>query len=151
MPVDPGLAGRAFAPVPAYDVSRSQICAFAAAIGETDPVHHDVEAARAAGHADVIAPPTYPIVIAFGAMQALLGDPEVGIDLRHVIHADQRFEASRPVRAGDSLVAQLTVESLRSMGGADIIATRTELTAPDGELVCTAYAKLAHTAPEKPA
>ncbi len=148
MPVDPDLAGRKFPPTAAYDVSRSQIAAFATAIGDTDPVHHDVEAARAAGHADVVAPVTYPIVVAFGAMRALLGDPEVGIDLRDVIHADQRFESVRPVRAGDSLTAQLSVESLRSMGGSDIIATRTELTGPDGELVCTAYAKLAHTAPE---
>lgn len=148
MPVDPGLAGRDFPATAAYDVSRSQIAAFADAIGDADPVHHDVDAARAAGHADVVAPVTYPIVVAFGAMRALLDDPEVGIDLRHVIHADQRFESVRPVRAGDSLTARLSVESVRSMGGADIISTRTELTGPDGELVCTAYAKLAHTAPD---
>ncbi len=147
MSVNPDLAGREFPPTPAYDVSRSQIAAFATAIGERDPVHHDVEAARGAGHVDVVAPVTYPIVVAFGAMRALLEDPEVGIDLRHVIHADQRLESVRPVRAGDSLTARLTVESLRSMGGSDIVATRTELTGPDGELVCTAYARLAHTAP----
>jgi acyl dehydratase len=148
MPVDPDLAGREFPPTAAYDVSRSQIAAFATAIGDTDPVHHDVDAARAAGHADVVAPVTYPIVVAFRAMRALLEDPEVGIDLRHVIHADQRFESLRPVWADDSLTARLGVESLRSMGGSDIIATRTELTGSDGELVCTAYAKLAHTPSE---
>jgi len=148
MPLDPDLTGRDFPATPAYGVSRRHIAAFAAAVGESAPVHHDVEAARAAGHADVVAPVTFPIVIAFGAMQALLDDPEVGIDLRHVIHADQRFESVRPVRAGDSLTARLTVESQRSMGGSDIIATRTELTGPEGELVCTAYARLAHTAPD---
>ena len=150
MPVDPQLAGRAFATTAPRDVSRSAISAFATAVGETDPVHHDVAAARAAGHADVIAPPTYPIVVAFDAMNALLADPEVGIDLRHVIHAEQRFESVRPVRAGDELTATLTVESVRSMGGADIIATRTELRTTDGEQVCSAFAKLAHSAPSEP-
>jgi acyl dehydratase len=150
MPVDPQLAGRTFATTAPRDVSRSAISAFATAVGETDPVHHDVAAARAAGHADVIAPPTYPIVVAFDAMNALLADPEVGIDLRHVIHAEQRFESVRPVRAGDELTATLTVESVRSMGGADIIATRTELRTTDGEQVCSAFAKLAHSAPSEP-
>ena len=150
MPVDPQLAGRAFATTAPRDVSRSAISAFATAVGETDPVHHDVAAARAAGHADVIAPPTYPIVVAFDAMNALLADPDVGIDLRHVIHAEQRFESVRPVRAGDELTATLTVESVRSMGGADIIATRTELRTTDGEQVCSASAKLAHSAPPEP-
>jgi acyl dehydratase len=150
MPVDPQLAGRAFATTAPHDVSRSAIAAFATAVGETDPVHHEVAAARAAGHADVIAPPTYPIVVAFDAMNALLADPEVGIDLRHVIHAEQRFESVRPVRAGDELTATLTVESVRSMGGADIIATRTELRTTDGEQVCSAFAKLAHSAPPEP-
>jgi acyl dehydratase len=150
MPVDPDLTGRVFATTAPHDVSRSSISAFATAVGESDPVHHDVTAARAAGHPDVIAPPTYPIVVAFDAMNALLGDPDVGIDLRHVIHAEQRFESVRPVRAGDELTATLTVESLRSTGGADIIATRTDLRTTDGEQVCSAFAKLAHTAPPEP-
>jgi acyl dehydratase len=147
MPVDPDLAGREWPPTPPRDVSRSQVAAFATAIGATDPVHHDVAAARAAGHPDVVAPPTFPIVVAFDAMGALLADPEVGIDLRHVIHAEQRFESARPVHAGDELTATLTVEALRSMGGSDIITTRTDLRTTDGEHVCTAWAKLAHSAP----
>ena len=150
MPVDPDLAGREFATTAPRDVSRSSISAFATAVGETDPVHHDVAAARAAGHPDVIAPPTYPIVVAFDAMNALLADPDVGIDVRHVIHAEQRFESVRAVRAGDELTATLTVESLRSMGGADVISTRTDLRTTDGERVCSAFAKLAHTAPPEP-
>jgi acyl dehydratase len=147
MPVDPDLAGRVFATTAPRDVSRSQISAFATAVGEKDPVHHDVAAARAAGHPDVVAPPTYPIVVAFDAMNALLADPDVGVDLRHVIHAEQRFESVRPVRAGDELTATLTVEALRTMAGSDIITTRTELRTTDGEHVCTAFAKLAHSAP----
>jgi len=145
--VAPDLAGREFPPTPPRDVSRSQISAFATAIGELDRVHHDPDAARAAGHRDVVAPPTFPIVVAFDAMSALLADPEVGIDLRHVIHAEQRFESARPVHAGDELTATLTVQTVRTMAGSDVIGTRTELRTIGGELVCTAFAKLAHTAP----
>src|SRR5262245_28734175 len=68
MPLAPDLAGREFPPTPPYDVSRSQIAAFADAIGADDPLHRDPEAAKAAGHPDVIAPPTFPIVVAFQAM-----------------------------------------------------------------------------------
>jgi len=149
--LDPDLAGREFPPTAPRDVSRSQISAFATAIGEHDRVHHEVEAARAAGHPDVVAPATFPIVVAFDAMNALLNDPGVGIDLRHVIHAEQRFESARPVRAGDELTATLTVQTLRTMAGSDIIGTRTELRTTEGEHVGTAFAKLAHSAPPPPA
>jgi acyl dehydratase len=147
MPVDPGLAGRVFDTTAPRDISRSQISAFAEAVGDSNPVHHDVEAARAAGYPDVIAPSTYPIVAAFDATQAMLRDPDVAIDLRNVIHAEQRFVYARPVYAGDVLVPTLTVDAVRSMAGSDILTIRTELRTPEGEHVCTAYAKLAHSAP----
>jgi acyl dehydratase len=145
--VDPDLAGLALPPTAPRDVSRSQISAFAIAIGADDPLHHDVDAARAAGHPDVVAPATYPIVIAFDAMDALLHHPDVGMNLRNVIHAEQRFESQRPIRAGDTLTATLTLEAVRSMRGSDMLTTRTELRTVEGELVCTAFAKLAHTGP----
>lgn len=147
MAVDAALAGRVLAPTPAYDVSRSAIAAFATAIGSDDPLHLDVEAAHAAGHRDVVAPPTFPIVVALQAMRALLADPQAGIELRNVVHAQQRFEYQRPVFAGDVLTATLTVESVRRAAGTDLLATRSDITAVDGELVCAAYANLAHRAP----
>jgi acyl dehydratase len=147
MAVDPGLAGRVVPPTAPYDVSRSAIAAFATAIGSDDPVHFDPEAARTAGHPDVLAPVTFPIVVAFAAMEALLADPSVGIELRDVVHADQGFEVVRPVRAGDVLTASLRVESLRSVAGTDLIATTCAVTTVTGEPVCTSRATLAHRSP----
>ena len=147
MALDPGLSGRTFAPTPPYDVSRADVARFAAAIGETDPVHTDVEVARERGHRDVPAPTTFPIVVAFDAMQRLLADPEVGIELRNVVHAEQRFESSRPVYAGDVLTATLTVESVRQAAGTDLVGTASVITDADGEHVCTARSSLAHRAP----
>ena len=131
--VDPSLAGRTFPPTAPYDVTAGHVRAFAAATGtpwsDGDP-----------------APATYPIVVAFAAMQELMQDPEVGIELQHVIHGEQRFGYQRPVVAGDVLTATLTVDSLRQIGGADIIGTTSAVTDADGALVCTAKATLVHAA-----
>ena len=148
MPLAPDLAGREFPPTPPYDVSRSQIAAFADAIGADDPLYRDPAAAQAAGHPDVIAPPTFPIVVAFQAMTAFMADPDVGIELRNVVHSEQRFEVDRPIRAGDVLTAVISVESVRQAAGTALISTRSQIRTVDGEAVCTAYATLAHRAPE---
>jgi len=145
--IDQGLVGRELPPTAPYDVSRSAIASFAAAIGADDPVHHDVGAARTAGYDDVVAPLTYPIVVAFAAMNVLLADPEVAVELHNVVHAEQRFEVVRPVLAGDVLTARLRVESLRSTACTDLIATSSRITTVAGEDVCTAHATLVHRRP----
>jgi acyl dehydratase len=133
MPVDDGLVGRTFPPTPPYDVTAERVAAFAAATGtpyaEGDP-----------------APATFPIVVAFVAMQQLMTDPEVGIELHRVVHGQQRFVHERPVRVGDRLSAELSVAGVRSLGGSDILSTSSRITDADGALVCTAEATLVHTA-----
>ena len=132
MPVDASLAGRTFPPTEPYVVSRERIAEFAAATGNE--------------YAGGPAPATFPIVVAFRAMTDLMNDPSVGIELHHVVHGEQRFSYQRPVVAGDTLTATLTVETLRQIGGADIIGTRSDITDEAGELVVTAYATLVHSA-----
>ena len=138
MPVDPSLSGRTFPPTQAHEVTEEQVAAFAAATGTPY---------TAGGPA----PATFPIVVAFDAMQALMADPEVGIELHHVVHGQQKFTHERPVRAGDLLRAELTVTGLRQIGGADIISTASAITDAEGALVCTAEATLVHKAPEQEA
>jgi acyl dehydratase len=130
MPLDPRVAGRTFPPTAPYTVTRERVAEFAAATGST----YDGGAA----------PATFPIVVAFGAMRALMADPEVGIELHRVVHGEQRFTYTRPVVVGDELSATLTVDTLRQMGGADIIGTRSEIADQDGAPVCTAFATLVH-------
>ncbi len=134
MAVDPSLTGRTFPPTEPYVVSREKIQEFAKATGSD----YDGQAA----------PVTFPIVVAFAAMTALMEDPKVGIALHRVVHGEQRFTYTRPVVAGDELTATLTVDSLRQLGGADIIATRSEITDADGKPVCTAFATLVHRGEE---
>lgn len=128
------VVGRTYPASTPHQVSTATIRDFAAAIG-----------ADAGGE---VASPTYPIVVAFPCMQRFLDDPEVGIALHHVIHGGQRFEHHRPVRAGDVLSASLHVQSVRSIGGADVITTRTEITTLEGEQVCTAHSTLVHREPD---
>jgi acyl dehydratase len=135
MPVDPSLSGRTFPPTQAFEVTEERIAAFAAATGTP----------YAAGGP---APATFPIVVAFDAMQALMAAPEVGIELHHVVHGQQKFVHERPVRAGDTLRAELAVTGLRQIGGADIISTSSAITDADGALVCTAEATLVHKQPD---
>jgi hypothetical protein len=134
MTLGPDLAGRTFPPTAPFEVTHEHVAAFARSFG--------------ASYDGGQAPVTYPIVVAFAAMRALLDDPEVGISLENVIHGEQRFSYTRPVVPGDRLTAELTVTSVRSLGSAAIIGTRSEVTDADGAHVVTALATLVHSAPD---
>ena len=137
MALDAGLVGRSYPPSAVYEVGREKIAEFAAAIGAQDPVHVDADAARAAGHPDVIAPPTFAIVLSLGAGNVVVEDPDVGIDYSRVVHGEQRFTHHRPIRAGDRLVATASIAAVRSVAGNDMLTTRVDLATEDGEPVCT--------------
>ncbi|TFV49446.1 MaoC family dehydratase N-terminal domain-containing protein [Blastococcus sp. TF02A_35] len=142
MALDRELVGRSYPPSAVYEVGRAKIAEFATAVGAQDPVHFDVDAARAAGHPDVIAPPTFAIVVSLEAAFVVLGDPEVGLDYSRVVHGEQRFTHHRPIRAGDRLVATTTIDAARSVAGNDLLTARVELAAEDGEAVCTTASML---------
>lgn len=133
MPVDQSLVGRQFPPTAPYAVSAEKVREFVAATGGP-------EAGRA--YIGGPAPATFPIVLAFDAMFAFLDAEQ--IDLFRIVHGDQRFTYERPIVPGDVLTAALSVASLRQIGGADIIGTRSEIRAADGALVCSTSATLLH-------
>lgn len=123
-------------------MGREQIRDFATAVGATSPLHHDLEAARAAGYADLVAPPTFAVIAAQRTDRQFVADPEAGIDFARVVHGEERFVHHRPIVAGDELSGHLTVESVRSAGGHQMATTRSDLHAADGELVTTAYSTI---------
>ncbi len=137
MAVNPDFVGRAYPPSGPHAVDADLIAAFAAAVGASDPVHTDPEAARAAGYADVIAPPTMAVRFAQQADRAYVADPEAGIDYGRVVHGEQRFVHHRPITAGDEVLGTLTVDAIRSAGGHSMVTTRTELSTPGGEALAT--------------
>jgi acyl dehydratase len=142
MALDPSFVGRSYPAVGSYQVGREKIREFAEAIGDDDAVYRDPGAARARGHADVIAPPTFAIILSLRAQQALVCDPGLGLDYRRVVHGDQSFTHHRPIRAGDELAATLHVDEVRTMGGNDLLWVRCEITDGAGEPVTTARSML---------
>ncbi|WP_369139557.1 FAS1-like dehydratase domain-containing protein [Modestobacter versicolor] len=142
MALDAGLVGRGYPPSAVYEVGREKIAEFARALGDPDPVHLDPAAARAAGHPDVIAPPTFAVVLSLQAADVVVEDPDVGLDYSRVVHGEQRFTHHRPIRAGDRLVATATVDAVRTVAGNDMLTTRVDLATEDGELVCTTRSML---------
>jgi len=127
MTLDPANVGRTFVAAEPYLVGREKIREFATATGETSPVCHDVAAARAAGHADVVAPATFPIVVTLNAMGDAVTDPSIGVDWSRVVHGDQRFSYHRPIVAGDELTVHTIIEAVKTVAGNDMITLRGDL------------------------
>jgi len=148
MSINPNLADILFEPVPGYLVGREKVREFAAAVGALEPHHHDVDIALSRGYLDVVAPPTFPIVIQEKTLHQLLNHPDVGIDFTRVVHGDQKFEYSRPVVAGDELIATLRVVKVQSLGGHSMVTTESVMTTPEGEHVVTATSTLVVRADE---
>jgi len=141
--VNAAYAGRAYPPTAPYAVGREHLRDFARAVGATHPAHHDVDAARALGYPDVVAPPTFAVVVAQRAEAQLIADPEAGIDFSRVVHAEERFTHHRPIHAGDALVTVLHVDAVTERAGLAMVTTRCEISAADGAPVATVVCTLA--------
>ncbi|MBW8870890.1 MAG: MaoC family dehydratase N-terminal domain-containing protein [Leifsonia sp.] len=142
MPVNPELQGREFPPTPPYLVGREKVREFARAVFATSPISFDVDAARAAGHPDLVAPPTFPVVVQEATLAQLLAEPDAGIDFTRVVHGDQRFTFTRPVVAGDELTATLRVTSVKSLGAHSMVTAESTIVGADGQHVVTATSTL---------
>jgi acyl dehydratase len=140
--VNPELQGRTFPPTEPYLVGREKVREFADAVFATNPANRDVDAAAALGYADIVAPPTFAVVVQERALAALLAEPGTGIEFERVVHGDQRFVSTRPIVAGDQLTATLTVSSVKTLGGHSIVSADTRITDAAGEHVVTATSTL---------
>lgn len=140
--MNPDLVDRAFAPTAPYLVGREKVREFARAVFATDPQHTDPEAARALGYSDVVAPPTFAMVIQDLTLQQLLSEPDSGIALERTVHAEQRFRYTRPIVAGDELTAQLTVTGMRAFGKGAMVTSEADIRDVSGDHVVTAVSVL---------
>lgn len=123
-------------------MGREKIREFSRAVFATNPINHDPEAARAAGYADVVGPPTFAVVIQDATLAQLLAEPDAGIDFTRIVHGDQRFSYTRPIVAGDELTATLTVASVKSLGGHSMVTAESRIVDATGEHVVTATSTL---------
>jgi acyl dehydratase len=142
MSLDEAFVGRVFPAREPYLVSREKIREFADAIGDPNPAYRSPDAARALGYADVVAPPTFLVVVSSAACDPILFDPELGLEYASVVHGDQSFMLHRPVVAGDLVVATPGVEKIRSAAGNDLLSLIVQIRTDAGEDVATVRSTL---------
>lgn len=135
MAVNTDYVGKTYPAGEPYVVGREKVREFARAVKAQHPSHFELAAAEELGYRDVVAPPTFAIIVSQKAEAQLVEDEEAGIDFSRVVHADQRFTHEQPIVAGDELVAELHVDTIRPMGGGYMITTRSEISRVDGEKV----------------
>ncbi|HEX7299331.1 MAG TPA: MaoC family dehydratase N-terminal domain-containing protein [Solirubrobacteraceae bacterium] len=135
MAVSTDAVGKRYEPL-TYAVGREKIREYARAVGETDPLHLDVEAARAAGHRDVVAPPMFAAVYCSPAIMLALFDPEVGIDFARLVHGGQEFTWGPLVVAGDEVTTTVTVKDITERSGTGFYVFESVSVNQDGETVC---------------
>jgi acyl dehydratase len=124
-------------PAVTYAVGREKIREYSAAVGESDPVHHNPESARAAGYVDVVAPRMFAVVYCMPAMGPALFDPDVGIDFAHMVHGGQEFAWEAPVVAGDEIATEVSVRDVSERGGMGFYVFESRSVNQRDELVCT--------------
>ena len=142
MGINKDYVGRTFPATAPYEVSRVKVAEFADAIGDANPVFHDLAAAQAVGYPDVIAPPTFAVVVAMASSRTAVSDPGLGLNYAMVVHGEQRFDYSRPLHAGDVVTAQSTISAIREVGSITMLTTETQIRTVDGEHVCTGFSTL---------
>jgi acyl dehydratase len=136
MPIQTDAVGKSYEPV-IYAVGREKIREYAAAVGETNPLHHDLDAARAAGYADLVAPPMFAVVYAGRAVGPALFDPEVGLNFAMMVHGAQEFRWDRVVVGGDEVTTVASVKEIADRGGMGFYVFESVSKNQRGETVCT--------------
>lgn len=124
--LNPDSVGSTFAGTDSITVSQSEVDAFCAVIGESDTT---------------IAPPTFTIRITLAQFEEILTRPEIGLDWSRLVHGDQKFEIYSPVKPGDALTCNATIESYRVAAGNEIVTVRSDLYRAD-TLVISAWSTL---------
>ncbi len=135
MAVDADLIGRTY-PATTYAVGREKVREFAYAVGETNPLHLDLEAARAAGHADLVAPPMFAVVFGMASIAQGMFDPEVGIDFARLVHSGQEFEWGPLVVAGDEITTTTALTDVTERAGNAFFVFESTSVNQRGETVC---------------
>jgi acyl dehydratase len=140
--VNPAVENKTYPETDPYLVGREKIREFAHAVKSTNPNNLDVFAAQTAGYGDVIAAPTFAVVIQERSLATVLADKEADIDFSRVVHGDQRFIHVRPIEAGDELTSILKVSSVKTLGAHSMVTFETQIFDADKDLVCTAISTL---------
>lgn len=140
---DKSKLGHSFSPF-TVEVEPCKIHELALAIGDTNPIYHDREAARAAGYRDVPLSPTTPTMFGFwGNTRLGSGLASVGINVMRILHGEEEFEYLAPIYPGDVLTGVTTIIEGKTRQGRDgssmdILTTETRYTNQEQQPVLNA-------------
>ena len=140
--VNPAIEGKIYPRTSSYLVGREKIREFAKAVFSNDPANLDLEEAKKHGYKDLIAPPTFAVVIQERSLTQVISDKEAALDFSRVVHGDQRFIHVRPIVAGDELTSELKVASVKQLAGNSMVSFETQIFDANQDLVCTAISTL---------
>jgi acyl dehydratase len=140
--VNPAIEGKTYPRTESYLVGREKIREFAKAVFSKDPANLNLEAAKNLGYKDLIAPPTFAVVIQERSLTQVITDSEAALDFSRVVHGDQRFIHVRPIVAGDELTSELKVASIKQLAGNSMVSFETQIFDVGQNLVCTAISTL---------
>lgn len=119
-------------PATTYQVGREKIKEYANVMGIENPVHFDVEAARAAGFRDVVAPPMFAVVYSSPAVGPAMFDPEVEMNFAQMVHGAQVFEWDEPACSGDEITTTAKCLSIEEKVGNGFYVFETNSVNQDG-------------------
>jgi acyl dehydratase len=142
MPLNQDFVGREFPPNEPFTVSAESIQEFADAIGDPNSAYRGENA---------IAPPTYQTKLNFLYGPAMLADPDLGLNYAMVVHGDQEYTYTRPIRAGDVLVGKPRIAQIFAKGRNEFIVTEASIETADGEKIGVARSTIVSrgTAPQE--
>ncbi|HUN78833.1 MAG TPA: MaoC family dehydratase N-terminal domain-containing protein [Solirubrobacteraceae bacterium] len=135
MPVNTQAVGKTYEPT-LYAVGREKIKEYARAVGETNPIHLDVQAARDAGYADVVAPPMFAVVYSAPSVGPPIFDPEIELNFAMMVHGGQEFVWGPLVVAGDEITTTASVKEIYEKDGRGYYVFESVSTNQGGEQVC---------------
>ncbi|MGH3564042.1 MAG: (3R)-hydroxyacyl-ACP dehydratase subunit HadA [Mycobacterium sp.] len=132
-----------------YEVEREKIREYAKAIKAEDPASFDEKAAAELGYDGLLAPLTFISVFGYQAVTAFFEHAGIATDDAQIVQVDQLLKFLRPIKAGDRLYCDVSIQSVRRAHGTDIIVTRQTITNDAGEIVQETYTTLAGRASEE--
>jgi len=134
VPLNQSLKGKEYGEV-GFTVERDRVAQFADAIGEGDPIYHHAQAAKAAGFAEQVAPPTFLTAMQIQTSGQVVLDPELGLDYSRVVHGEQEFEWRRAIVVGDVLTATPRIADIYTKKSNEFLVTESEIRDASGDVV----------------
>ena len=133
--IDKKLIGYSFEPVQ-LAVEAGRLRFVAKALGLTDPVYIDAEAARAEGYSDLLAPPTFPFMLESDALELAELCDFFGQNVKHLLHAEQKFSYHQLICAGDQITVTKTIRNIfdKKNGQLEFVVSDNKLTNQDNIL-----------------